>query len=112
MFNVSQSRQAQLFTQTPSHSFGSSCKGLTCVCILAPNGLGADFLLDVVLSEGKLTPSWQGLLSQLLVLGRLVEEFPHLLTSPIAITGTVNAESLVAVDLAVRAVSLELLFLD
>ncbi|XP_037556995.1 mitogen-activated protein kinase kinase kinase 1-like isoform X2 [Dermacentor silvarum] len=70
----------------------------------APNGLGADFLLDVVLSEGKLTPSWQGLLSQLLVLGRLVEEFPHLLTSPIAITGTVNAESLVAVDLAVRAV--------
>ncbi|XP_077499152.1 mitogen-activated protein kinase kinase kinase 1-like isoform X2 [Amblyomma americanum] len=70
----------------------------------APDGLGADFLLDVVLSEGKLTPSWQGLLSQVLVLGRLVEEFPRLLTSPIAITGTINAESLVAIDLAVRAV--------
>lgn len=70
----------------------------------APDGLGADFLLDVVLSEGKLTPSWQGLLSQLLVLERLVEEFPHLLTSPIAATGTINSESLVAVDLAVRAV--------
>ncbi|KAL3209058.1 hypothetical protein MRX96_009572 [Rhipicephalus microplus] len=70
----------------------------------APNGLGADFLLDVVLSEGKQSPSWQGLLSQLLVLGRLVEEFPHLLASPMANTGTINAESLVAIDLAVRAV--------
>lgn len=70
----------------------------------APDGLGADFLLDVVLSEGKRSPSWQGLLSQLLVLERLAEEFPPLLTSPIATTGTINSEALVAIDLAVRAV--------
>ncbi|CAN8004321.1 unnamed protein product [Ixodes hexagonus] len=69
----------------------------------APDGLGADFLLEVVLFEGKLTPTWQGLLSQLLVLRRLAEEFPRVLSSPIIATGTSNADSIVAVDLAVRA---------
>lgn len=69
----------------------------------APDGLGADFLLEVVLFEGKLTPTWQGLLSQLLVLQRLAEEFPRVLASPIIATGTSNADSIVAVDLAVKA---------
>lgn len=79
----------------------------TVFALAAPDGLGVDFLLEVVLSEGKQTSSWQGLLSQLLVLERLAEEFPCVLASPIVATGTINAQSLAAVELAVRAVRIQ-----
>lgn len=70
----------------------------------APNGLGADFVLDCILGVAEKVASWQGLLGRVMVLQRFVEEFAHLLTSSSAVTGEVNSNTLTALDLALRAV--------